>query len=112
MVSIKTDYLEFLLLNLCIKTVFQLLLKIILTFDKFQQQVLNHAKHFYEKITFFSTSVSGGIKALRYSVPNIDASVIEKLRVEGAIVIAKANLAELGSGKYESELGGSCRVRI
>jgi Asp-tRNA(Asn)/Glu-tRNA(Gln) amidotransferase A subunit family amidase len=55
---------------------------------------------------------TGGIKALRYSVPNIDASVIEKLRVEGAIVIAKANLAELASGKYESELGGSCRVRI
>ena len=52
---------------------------------------------------------TGGIKALRYSIPNTDAIIIEKLRLEGAIVIAKSNLAKLGSGKYESELGGSCK---
>lgn len=52
---------------------------------------------------------TGGIKALRYSIPNNDAPVIDKLRKEGAIFIAKANLAEMATGDSEnSELGGQC----
>ena len=50
-----------------------------------------------------------GIKALRYSIPNTDATIIEKLKREGGLVIAKSNLAELSIGKYESELGGICK---
>ncbi|CAF1439555.1 unnamed protein product [Rotaria sordida] len=52
---------------------------------------------------------TGGIKALRYSIPNKDAPVIDKLRKEGAIVIAKANMAEMAVGELEnSEMGGQC----
>ena len=52
---------------------------------------------------------TGGIKALRYSIPNKDAPVIDKLRKEGAIVIAKANMAEMATGDMEnSEMGGQC----
>lgn len=52
---------------------------------------------------------TGGIKALRYLIPNKDAPVVDKLRKEGAIIIAKANLAEMANGDLEnSELGGQC----
>jgi len=51
---------------------------------------------------------TGGIKALRNSIPNKDALVVERLRKEGGIVMAKANLAELAAGPYDSELGGEC----
>lgn len=52
---------------------------------------------------------TGGIKALRYSIPNKDANVIARLRAEGAIVIAKSNLAEMAFGEYISETGGECK---
>ena len=52
---------------------------------------------------------TGGIKALRYSIPNEDALVIQRLRREGAIVIGKTNLAELASGAEDSQTGGLCR---
>lgn len=51
---------------------------------------------------------TGGIKALRYSVPNTDATVIKRLKLEGVIVIAKANLAELAAGATNTETGGEC----
>lgn len=51
---------------------------------------------------------SGGIKTLRYSIPNKDALVVKRLRDEGAIILAKTNLAELAAGPYDSELGGEC----
>ncbi|CAF3495554.1 unnamed protein product [Rotaria socialis] len=52
---------------------------------------------------------TGGIKALRYSIPNKDAPAIDKLRKEGAIAIAKANMAEMATGDLEnSEMGGQC----
>lgn len=42
---------------------------------------------------------TGGIKALRYLIPNKDALVVKRLRDEGAIIVAKTNLAELGAGE-------------
>lgn len=42
---------------------------------------------------------TGGIKALRYSIPNKDALVVKRLRDEGALIVAKTNLAELGAGE-------------
>lgn len=43
-------------------------------------------------------STTGGIRALRYSIPNKDAFVVKRLRDEGGLIIAKTNLAELGFG--------------
>jgi Asp-tRNA(Asn)/Glu-tRNA(Gln) amidotransferase A subunit family amidase len=52
---------------------------------------------------------TGGIRALRYSIPNKNALVIDRMESEGAIIISKANMAELAMGqKYASELGGAC----
>ena len=45
---------------------------------------------------------------MRYSIPNTNAIVIERLRLEGAIIIAKSNLAELAGGNTNSEIGGEC----
>lgn len=47
---------------------------------------------------------TGGIKALRYSIPNRDSLVIERLRREGALIVAKANLAELASSDRQYHL--------
>lgn len=41
---------------------------------------------------------TGGIKALRYSIPNRDALVVTRLKNEGGLIVAKANLAELAAG--------------
>jgi amidase len=43
--------------------------------------------------------MTGGIKALRYSIPNRDALVVKRLKDEGALVLAKSNLAELAAGE-------------
>jgi amidase len=54
---------------------------------------------------------TGGLKALRYSIPNEDALIIKRLRQEGAIFIAKSNMVELGFAIHlSSEKGnGSCQ---
>lgn len=62
-----------------------------------------------DNIDVSGIATTGGIKALRNSVPNKDATVIQRLRKEGAIFISKANLAELASGVIDSETGGLCR---
>ena len=52
---------------------------------------------------------TGGLNALRNSIPNQDAYVIKRLRSEGAIFIAKSNLIELAYGYSDkSETGGLC----
>ncbi len=54
---------------------------------------------------------TGGLKALRYSIPNEDALIIKRLRQQGAIFIAKSNMVELGFAVHSSsETGnGSCQ---
>lgn len=42
---------------------------------------------------------TGGIRALRHSIPNRDALVVKRMRLEGAVVVAKVNLAELAAGE-------------
>lgn len=54
-------------------------------------------------------STTCGVKALRNSVPQVNSDVILKLKNEGAIVIAKANLFEFAGAITNSELGGECR---
>ena len=49
-----------------------------------------------------------GIEALRYSIPKTDAYIVKKLRDEGAIILGKTNLAEMGFSSYDSEIGGKC----
>ena len=49
-----------------------------------------------------SLPTSGGIKALRYSIPNQDALVVKRLRQEGALIVAKNNLAEMASGERQA----------
>jgi amidase len=55
---------------------------------------------------------TGGITALRNSVPLKDALVVERLKKEGAIILAKANLFELAGTlnppDESSEMGGIC----
>ena len=63
-----------------------------------------------DNIDIAGLPTTAGIKALRYSIPNKDSLVVSRLRKEGAIFIAKTNLAELANGlRYESELGGVCK---
>ena len=45
---------------------------------------------------------TGGIKALRHSIPNQDATIVEKLKAQGAIIIAKTNLAELAQSRVHN----------
>lgn len=61
-----------------------------------------------DNIDISGMSTTGGIKALRYSIPNQDASIVKLLKAEGAILIAKSNLAELAHGNESSETGGRC----
>jgi Asp-tRNA(Asn)/Glu-tRNA(Gln) amidotransferase A subunit family amidase len=42
-------------------------------------------------------------------VPLKDALVVERLRKEGAIVLAKTNMAELAMYNMDSEMGGLCK---
>lgn len=62
-----------------------------------------------DNIDVIGIPTTGGIRALRHSIPHKDATVIKRLKSEGAIVIAKANLAELAGEIYDSETGGSCK---
>jgi amidase len=51
---------------------------------------------------------TGGIRAFDIT-PNKDASVVAKLKAQGALVLGKANLAELALGDDVSETGGRCK---
>jgi Asp-tRNA(Asn)/Glu-tRNA(Gln) amidotransferase A subunit family amidase len=49
-------------------------------------------------------------KAFADNVPNVDASVVRKLRAAGFTIIGKTNTPEFGTiGMTESELNGDCR---
>lgn len=54
-------------------------------------------------------ATTGGILALRNSVPRKDAPVVEALREHGAIFVHKTNLGELANGFGPSETGSMCR---
>lgn len=62
-----------------------------------------------DNIDVANIPTTGGIKALRYSIPLRDAQVISRLKSHGAIVIAKSNLAELAFLNENSEYGGLCK---
>ncbi|RNA08996.1 amidase [Brachionus plicatilis] len=51
---------------------------------------------------------TGGIKSLRYSIPNKNALVIDRLLAQGAIILFKTNLGELAFGSRISEIVGEC----
>lgn len=61
-----------------------------------------------DNIDVSGMATTAGIRALRNSVPLEDALVVDRLRKEGAIVLAKTNLAELAQGEDDSETGGRC----
>ncbi|CAF0999341.1 unnamed protein product [Brachionus calyciflorus] len=63
-----------------------------------------------DNIDISGLPTTGAIKALRNQIPNENAEVVNNLLKEGAIILGKANLAELGNGgRYNSELGGACK---
>lgn len=63
-----------------------------------------------DNINFAQMPTTGGIKVLRNLVPNKHAEVVSVLVKEGAVVIGKANMAELATGRRQvSEMGGACR---
>jgi Asp-tRNA(Asn)/Glu-tRNA(Gln) amidotransferase A subunit family amidase len=51
---------------------------------------------------------TGGIRPLRYSIPNQDATIVKRLKAQGVIILGKSNLAELAHGPENSETGGQC----
>lgn len=51
---------------------------------------------------------TGGINALRNSIPSKDATAVRRLKRDGAIIIGKANMAQLAQGNDTSENGGLC----
>ena len=54
----------------------------------------------------FDLPTTGGSVLLEGSIPPADAFVVERLRVAGAIVLAKLNMSEFASGPARSSLGG------
>ena len=55
---------------------------------------------------------TGGLNALRYSIPRKNALVIDRLIAQGAVILGKANMTPLalsGTGIYASELVGLCQ---
>lgn len=62
-----------------------------------------------DNIDVAGMATTGAIRAFRHSIPLVDALVVERLRREGAIVLAKANMVELAIGIVEdTEMGGLC----
>lgn len=51
-------------------------------------------------------ATTGGFFGLKGSLPPSDATVVERLRAAGAIILAKVNLSEFASGGAMSSLGG------
>ena len=63
-----------------------------------------------DNIDMKGISSTAGVAALRYSIPNTNAALVDKLKAEGAIIIAKANMAKLAIGRfYKSDNGGECK---
>lgn len=61
-----------------------------------------------DNIDIKGMSTTGGIKPLRYSIPNQDATIVKRLKAQGVILLGKSNLAELAHGPENSEMGGQC----
>src|SRR5438067_1964946 len=54
----------------------------------------------------FDLPTTGGSVLLEGSIPPEDAFVVKKLRLAGAIVLAKVNMSEFASGEAHSSMGG------
>jgi len=61
-----------------------------------------------DNINVANLPTTGGILAFDF-IPNNDAPVVAKLKAQGALVLGKANLAELAFGNDTSETGGQCQ---
>ena len=66
-----------------------------------------------DNIDVIGMPTTGGINALRNSIPNKDSTVIKRLKDKGAIIIGKTNMAEVIFTKPpiisdKSEIGGQC----
>jgi Asp-tRNA(Asn)/Glu-tRNA(Gln) amidotransferase A subunit family amidase len=63
-----------------------------------------------ENIDIANMSTNAGVKVLRNSVPVKNARVIDRLLNQGAVILAKANMAQLAVGiNYDSEIVGLCK---
>src|SRR5438552_2758105 len=54
----------------------------------------------------FDLPTTGGSVLLEGSIPPEDAFVVKKLRLAGAIILAKVNMSEFASGEAHSSIGG------
>jgi amidase len=54
----------------------------------------------------FDLPTTGGSVLLEGSIPPDDAFVVKKLRLAGAIILAKVNMSEFASGEAHSSIGG------
>lgn len=61
-----------------------------------------------DNIDISGIPTTGGIKALKDSIPKKNALVIDRLLAQGAIILFKTNLGELAYGNRISELVGEC----
>ena len=62
-----------------------------------------------DNIDVKNIATTGGMKVFRNSVPSVDSTVVKRLREQGAIVIAKTNMAEFATGTEDCEMGGLCK---
>ena len=62
-----------------------------------------------DNIDMIGIPTTGGINALRNSVPQKNALVIDRLNKEGAVYLAKANMAQLAIGSTPSDSVGLCQ---
>jgi len=63
-----------------------------------------------DNIDTAGVATTAGAAFLRDRIPNADAPVVERLRRAGAVIIGKANMAEVAFGSRSfSAVGGQCR---
>ncbi|WP_158741937.1 amidase [Acidisphaera sp. L21] len=63
-----------------------------------------------DNIDVVGTATTAGASFRRDALPNSDAPVVERLRRAGAVIMGKANMAELAFGiRSRSTVGGQCR---
>lgn len=64
-----------------------------------------------DNIDVSNIPTTGGLKALRNSIPNKNSLVIHRLISKGAVILSKTNLAEMADDIkfYNSEMGGECK---